>query len=145
MEEEEAHLREDLLAHESGIYNEQTATAGASRRAPRSCWDCMPAAACRPGTLWSPARRHRDHDQPRARISCPPAPRARPPLRAEAKGVVASRLQNVVITLDKCKRFLAEPAQVVGRGRVASVWWLESGRVRGSGAARGRQPSYLQC
>ena len=29
IEEEEAHLKEDLLAHPLGIYNEATATAGA--------------------------------------------------------------------------------------------------------------------
>ncbi|KAL4445829.1 hypothetical protein ABPG77_009028 [Micractinium sp. CCAP 211/92] len=59
IEEEEAHLKEDLLNHPQGIYNEVTAT-------------------------------------------------------AEAKGVVANRLQNVVITLDKVKMVLRAPNQAQG-------------------------------
>lgn len=59
IEEEEAHLKEDLLSHPQGIYNEVTAT-------------------------------------------------------AEAKGVVANRLQNVVITLDKVKMVLRAPNQAQG-------------------------------
>jgi hypothetical protein len=85
IEEEEAHLKEDLLAHPLGIYNEASATIG-------SCYvvhRCQ-IASCSLNLVT-------------AALSVMSASN----LCAEAKGVVINRLQNVVITLDKVKMVLA--------------------------------------
>lgn len=103
IEEEEAHLKEDLLAHPLGIYNQASATAGGWVGGPLvegvqqncSAAERLPRGPTHPLT----------HPAERCRIA-PSSP------CAEAKGVVSNRLQNVVITLDKVKMVLAADKQV---------------------------------
>ena len=113
IEEEEAHLRAELLAQ--GTYNEATATVGERR-----CCRCRSPALClllgrdRLADLGGVACRGGQGPPPcRASIkACRFLGTSLVP--AEAKGVVASRLQNVVITLDKVKMVLRAPGQVRG-------------------------------
>lgn len=110
IEEEESHLREELLAHPLGIYNEITATAGTHTaqhgrwRLVHGDWSILCAcglAATRRPTAWMPSP-----------ASPTPLPLCNLFVCAEAKGVVNNRLQNIVITMDKIKRVLQAPNQV---------------------------------
>lgn len=105
IEEEEAHLKEDLLAHPLAIYTEASASAGMCKSVMGHKHSDVVIAS----TLLSQSLH--------CLLIC-----------AEARGVVINRLQNVVITLDKVKMVLRGPNQV------GSVW-LHSARPCRSHAA----------
>ena len=155
LEVEEACLKQELLHDPRGFYTDSSAAAGAPwgtwrgtmKRgggfAPLKC-----RSGCSSAAQFFCTRRAHDWElllQPthaRARLSAAPAPPALPRLPAEAKGVISSRLQNVVITLDKVKMVLAgvegqsrdPPLRLLSDGEQVEHLW--TGAPRGGAGER---------